>query len=132
MAILKIGGDEVEDRIKRYPDGTYFDEHVKVEEREKPWERECTRYIVGEDGVTYTIEFTLRKGFSFDGYNIVKASLHLGDSDKSICHHHFYKPIDCDGIIKDDVTRELGYANVTVSGKKMLGTRFAFKSLHPG
>ncbi|KAG4436986.1 hypothetical protein IFR05_007524 [Cadophora sp. M221] len=33
MAILKDGNDKYEVRIKRYPDRTYFDEHIRVEDR---------------------------------------------------------------------------------------------------
>ncbi|KAF8851153.1 hypothetical protein BDZ45DRAFT_808585 [Acephala macrosclerotiorum] len=50
MAILKEGNDKYELRIKSYTSKTYFDEHVKVEDREKPGDWEFKRHIIGEEG----------------------------------------------------------------------------------
>ena len=77
MAILKSGNDEYEVRIKRYPEKTYFDEYVKTGDREESSATSCDRYIVGEDGVRYTIEVTLKKGFSFGDYEVVRARLYI-------------------------------------------------------
>jgi hypothetical protein len=77
MAILKSGNDEYEVRIKRYPEKTYFDEYVKTGHREKSSATSCDRYIIGEDGVRYTIEVTLKKGFDFEDFKIVRAKLYI-------------------------------------------------------
>jgi hypothetical protein len=75
MAILKERGDQYEVRIKRYPEGTYFDEYVKNGERDKSSAKKCDRYIIGESGVKYTIEVTLRNGFNFGKYDRVHVQL---------------------------------------------------------
>ncbi|KAH7377948.1 hypothetical protein BKA64DRAFT_750362 [Cadophora sp. MPI-SDFR-AT-0126] len=129
MAILKDGDDTYEVRIKRYPDGTYFDEHIKVEEREKPGAEECTRYIVGEAGMRYTIEVTLRKGFDFGKDDRVQAQLFFPGIKSSICYLDVFKPLGLAGLTTEDITKRLEFADVTIGGRKMLGTRLAFRSL---
>ncbi|PVH79765.1 hypothetical protein DL98DRAFT_655164 [Cadophora sp. DSE1049] len=129
MAILKDGNDTYEVRIKRYPDGTYFDEHIKVEEREKPDATISTRYIVGEAGMRYTIEFTLREGFDFGEYDRVQALLCFPGMKSHICHLDVFKPRDLADLTTEDITKQLEYADVTIYGRKMLGTRLAYRSL---
>ena len=132
MAILKSGSDEYEVRIKRYPEKTYFDEYVKTGDREEPSATSCDRYIVGEDGVRYTIEVTLKKGFSFGDYGVVRARLFIPGHEVSISENDVHKPEDFENGIKSDMTTELQYADVTVEGSKVLGARFGFRSLAIG
>ncbi|KAK0101031.1 hypothetical protein ONS96_006261 [Cadophora gregata f. sp. sojae] len=129
MAILNDGNDTYEVRIKRYPDGTYFDEHIKVEEREKLGARKCTRYLVGEADMRYTIEFTLHKGFDFGTYDRAQAQLYFPGITSSICHLDVFKPLGLEGLTSEDITKKLEYADVIIGGRKMLGTRFAFRGL---
>jgi hypothetical protein len=129
MAILKSGSDEYEVRIKRYPEKTYFDECVKTGDREEPSATSCDRYIVGEDGVRYTIEVTLKKGFSFGDYEVVRARLFIPGHEVSISENDVHKPEDFENGIKSDMTTELQYADVTVEGSKVLGARFGFRNL---
>jgi hypothetical protein len=56
---------EYEIRIKRYPEGTYFEEHVKTEVIDWYGDNERERYIIGESGTKFTVEVTLKKGFYF-------------------------------------------------------------------
>jgi hypothetical protein len=56
MAILSQQINQVEVRIRRHPQNTYFDEYVKVGDREKTDATSCNRYIIPEPGQMYTIE----------------------------------------------------------------------------
>lgn len=132
MAIPKDGDDEYEVRIKRYPDKTYFEEHIKIGDREKPGATSCGRYIVGEEGVTYTIEVTLRKGFTFGEFDRVQALLFIPGLEGTIAFKDIFRPADCKGKIKEDIIAELEYADVVVLGCKVLGARFTFRGLGIG
>jgi hypothetical protein len=132
MAILKGGNEEYEVRIKRYPEKTYFDEYIKTGEREKTAATKCKRYIVGEDGVKYTIEVTLKKGFMFGEFHSVQAKLKVPGKTDSVCHKNIRRPADYKDGIKEKITTELEYADVTVRGLKLMGARFAFRSLALG
>jgi hypothetical protein len=132
MAILKCGNDEYEVRIKRYPEKTYFDEYVKTGDREKSSAIACDRYIIGEDGVRYTIEVTLKKGFTFGEFDRVQAQLFVSGHKRSTSFRNMWRPADYEGGIKTDLTTELEYADVTVGGSKVLGARFGFRSLAIG
>jgi hypothetical protein len=127
MAILKSGGDEYEVRIKKYPEKTYFDEYIKTGDREEPSDTSCDRYIIGEDGVRYTIEVTLKKGFSFGNYDVVQAQLFIPGQEKGICSTNIRRPADHVG--DTDLTKNLEYADVTVGGIKVLGARFGLQNL---
>jgi hypothetical protein len=60
MAIFFDGdANGYEVRVKRHPERTYFEEHVKMERRERLWDHERERYIIGESGAKFTIEVTL-------------------------------------------------------------------------
>lgn len=132
MAILKSGNDEYEVCFKRYPEKTYFDEYVKTGDREKSSATSCDRYIIGEDGVRYTIEVTLKKGFSFGEFDVVQALLFVSGQEKSVSHKNLRRPSDFEGGIKEDMKTELEYADITFRGSKMLGARFGFRSLAIG
>jgi hypothetical protein len=129
MAILKSGNDEYEVRIKRYPEKTYFDEYVKTGDREKSSAISCDRYIIGEDGVRYTIEVTLRKGFDFEDFNIVQAQLCVPGQEESISFKNIQRPADYKDGIKKDLMTELQYVDVTVGGSEVRGARFGFRNL---
>lgn len=129
MAILKEGNDEYQVRIKRYPEKTYFDEYVKTNGREVPGSRRCDRYIVGEGGVRYTIEVTLKEGFDFGTYSQVQVQLGLPRHNDTVSFKDIYKPNHSEGGIKEKLSTELEYADVTVGGRMMLGARFAFQNL---
>ena len=132
MAILKCGNEEYEVRIKRYPEKTYFDEYIKTGEREKTAATTCKRYIVGEGGVKYTIEVTLKKGFMFGEFHSVQAQLKVPGKTSPVSHKNIRRPADYKDGIKEKITTELEYADVTVRGLKFLGARFAFRSLALG
>jgi hypothetical protein len=132
MAILfDVEANEYEVRIKRYPEGTYFEEHVKTERRERDWDQDRERYIIGESGAKFTIEVTLRKGFYFVEYDVVQAQLFLPGRDDSVTRIHINKPSDLDGKRRttSDIIDQLQYADVEIGGKKVLGARFAFRDL---
>ena len=134
MAILKDGTDEYEVCIKRHPQKITFEEYVKIGDRPKPDAKSCTRYIVGEEGVTYTVEVTLRKGFIFGDYTRVDAKLCLPGQKDPISSIYIHPPPDT-GLHSPttlDVSKTIEYADVELQGRKMLGTRFAFRSLVAG
>jgi len=136
MAILKDGTDEYEVRIKRYPDKTYFDEYVTLSEREEVKARKCDRYIVGEEGVTYSIEVTLKAGFNFGDFTCVRASVCLASQYRyqdEIGHVTIRKrPGDEYRPTTSDITSSIEYANTKLDGKPMLGARFTFRNLVVG
>jgi len=123
--------NQYEVRIKRYPEGTYFDEHVKTKHREWDCDDERERYIIGESGVKFTIEVTLRKGFYFGGYDYVQAQLFLPGRDESVSCIEIYKPSDLNwkGRTTSDIIEELEHADIEINGLKVLGARFAFRDL---
>jgi hypothetical protein len=101
-------------------------------EREKTAATTCKRYIVGEDGVKYTIEVTLKKGFRFGEFDLVRAQLKVPGKIDSVCQKDIRKPADYKDGIKEKIKTELEYADVTVRGLKLWGARFAFRSLALG
>jgi hypothetical protein len=94
MAILRDGSNEYEIRIKRYPDGTYFDEYIKLDNREQQGGTACYRYIVGEDGVRYTIEVTLKEGFTFGNFDQVQVQLNVQGQEEEVCVKNIFRPTD--------------------------------------
>jgi hypothetical protein len=123
--------NQYEVRIKRYPEGTYFEEHVKTKHREWDWDDDRERYIIGESGALFTIEVTLRKGFYFGKYDAVQALLFLPGRHDSVCHINMYKPSDLKRRQRttSDIIDELRYADVEIDGLKVLGARFTFRDL---
>jgi hypothetical protein len=133
MAILKDDNDEYEVRISRHPGNAQFDEYIKIGDREKPKDTECVHYIVGEAGVTYTIEVILKKGFRFGNYSRVRAKLHLLGQKDSVSQVDIFNPNPTENEPTiADISRKIEYANVVVDGQKMLETRFTFRNLVAG
>jgi hypothetical protein len=132
MAILSEGDDQYEVRIKRYPDKTYFDEHIKVGDREKPNAQSCERYIVGEEKITYTIELILHKGFNFGKYEFVRMQLWFHGQKQEVGYADACKPYGQPSIITEDVNASLEFATVQMNGLMMKDTRFVFHGLHSG
>ncbi len=115
MAILTLLGNEYDVRIKRHPNA-YFDEYVKTGNRDKNNATQCDRYIVGEEGVTYKIEATLKKGFTFSictGFRVKLMFPGQQEAVSYICIH-------------------TGICGLQLGRQKILGTRFAIRSLVMG
>ncbi len=124
---MNDGGDEFEVRIKGYPDGTYFDEYIKLDNREQQGGTARDRYNVGEDGVRYTIEVTLKEGFTFGNFDQVQVQLNVQGQEEEVCVKNIFRPPDnSSDCLEEDITIELQYAGGTVHGHKLLGARFAF------
>jgi hypothetical protein len=87
---------------------------------------------VGGDGVRYTIEVTLKKGFMFEEFHFVQTQLKVPGKIDSVCHKNIHRPADYKDGIREKITTELEYADVTVRGLKLWGARFAFRSLALG
>jgi hypothetical protein len=107
MAVLTEESDQYEVRMKRFPEGTYFDEYVKTGERDKPTATECDRYIIGESGVKYTIEVTLRKGFNFGKFSQIRVMLFFPGSKSSISFIDIFKPSHDEPESSADIIAEL-------------------------
>ncbi|KAE8450144.1 hypothetical protein EG329_006925 [Mollisiaceae sp. DMI_Dod_QoI] len=130
-SILKQGDDQYEVRIKHFPNKTYFDDHIKVEAREKSGATKCERYIAVEEGEKFTIEITLHKGFDFGEYDRVHAQFWLPGQADTLSWINIFKPANIT-VLKSPISKELEYADIRVGGCKMLGTRFAFRGLEIG
>ncbi|TGO09251.1 hypothetical protein BTUL_0174g00340 [Botrytis tulipae] len=131
MAILKTELGEVEVRIKRYPDDTYYDEYIKVEGKEKSTDIERERYIVAEPDTTFYIEVTLKEGFKIGKYSSIDARVCVADTNGSISSITLLSR-HTEGSkrkAKTDHIQNMQYADVEIDGQKMLGARFAFKKI---
>lgn len=133
MAILSKEINQVEVRIKRYPEGTYFDEYIKVGDREKRDATTCERYIIPEPGVTYTIEVTLKKGYQFGKCNDVTASLRLSGSPTVIACGYIGAPQDESEYLEKDLVKDVEFTDIIqVGGRKISGARLAFRQISVG
>ncbi|KAF7865785.1 hypothetical protein EAF04_005950 [Stromatinia cepivora] len=129
MLILNTKQDDVEVPIKRYPDDTYHDEYIKVEDKEDHSDKKRERYIVAEPGTTYYIEFGLKKGYDFGEYSLIKARLFFPGRDQAISRFKFGAKPENRPKLKTDLIEKIQYADVEVDGQKMLGARFAFRNI---
>jgi hypothetical protein len=133
MAILSKEINQVEVRIRRHPENTYFDEYVKVGDREKADATSCDRYIIPEIGQMYTIEVTLKRGYNFGNSNAVKASLHLPGVTQAISAISIFPPKDYDDFTEEDLTIHLTYAErVRIGGCNISGARLVFHKVSIG
>jgi len=132
MAILSQEFNQVEVRVRRHPQNTYFDEYVKVGDREKTNAASCDRYIVPEPGQMYTIEVTLKKGYHFGNWSRVGAGLFLPGVNKPISLGMLRPPSDKD-FAEEDITLSMAYArSLLVKDRVLSGSRFAFRTMKIG
>jgi hypothetical protein len=130
MVILTEDGNQYEVRIKRVPQNTYFKEHIKVGDREKPDAIQCDRYIVGEQDQQYAIEITIKKGFQWDNFGKVAMGLFLPGCKYPVAVRCFHKSRAIDiGTI--DVSVDLECIN-HASFSDFRGAPFSFKNLAIG
>ena len=135
MVILTQDDNQSEVRIKRQPEGSYFDEYVKVGDREKGNAQSYDRYIIPEPGVTYTIEITLKKGYQFYGCQGVMAVLVFPGQRLPWEMSEFTRFINQrpDFPLSADWTRSLEHSGVVIaSGNKISGGRLAFREISIG
>jgi hypothetical protein len=130
MAILAEDGNQYEVRIKRIPHNTYFEEHVKVGDREKPDAIKCDRYIVGEPGQQYAVQITIKKGFQWNQFEEVSMGLYLPGSLDPLAWTYLGKSI-AGRIGNGDVTIDLDCINHE-SLRNFIGAPFSFKNLAIG
>jgi hypothetical protein len=120
----------VEVRVKKYPldaDG-YFDEYVKLEERH-PRTMSQTRFLVIEERIPYAIEIVLRKGFSFEGYSVLRATLSYLGTVISIQDWSIPKGFDSYEPSFEDQILHLEANDPILNGKIMKGAKFVFETL---
>jgi hypothetical protein len=133
MAILSLGPNKVEVRIRRHPQNTSFDEYVKVGDREKTDATSCDRYIIPEPGQIYTIEVTLKRGYNFGKADCVSASLCLLGVAKPISALQIRPPNDYENFTKEDLKVHLTYVKrVRVDGHSISGARLVFGEVSIG
>ncbi|TGO40014.1 hypothetical protein BHYA_0044g00340 [Botrytis hyacinthi] len=128
MAILNTSQGEVEVRIKRYPDDTYYDEYIKVEGKEKSTDIKRERYIVAEPDTTYHIEVTLKAGFDFGDHDVIAAYLYFSDGNNLISSIGFWEH-KYTRKLKEDIVKNIQYDDVEVDGEKVFGARFSFRQI---
>jgi len=128
MAILTQGKNQVEVRIKREPEGTYFDEFVKVGDA-APNIRTCEHYIVGEPGVTCSIEITLKAGYDFGECENVKVWLFTHGRQEVVAQGSLSKTT---AIKTKDLKLLLSKTNLLIGGQRLKGASLAFKELKIG
>jgi hypothetical protein len=133
MAILSQEFNQVEVRIRRHPQNTYFDEYVKVGDREKANATSCDRYIIPEPGQVYTIEVTLKKGYHFGNWSRVSAALFLPGVKKLISGGVFFPPSDKE-FTEENMSVSMACTSRTlpVNGRVLSGSRFAFRTMEIG
>ncbi len=133
MAILSNEINQVEVRIRRHPEKTYFNEYVKVGDREKTDATSCDRYTIPEPGQMYTIEVKLKRGYNFESSNRVKATLRLPRVASPISALAIHPPEDYENFTSVDITIHLTYAErVRLNGYDISGPRLAFREISIG
>ena len=80
----------------------------------------------------YTIEVVLHKGFSFGDFDRVQVQLRLPGRNPAVSSIEIFRLAEHKNGIKEEIIKKLQYADVTVAGRKMLGTRFVFRALELG
>jgi len=128
MAILNQDKNQVEVRIRREPEGSYFDEFVKIEGAPPPNVQTCEHYIVGEPGITYSIEVTLKAGYDFGKCKAVKAWLHTHGRNNAVAEAGFIERTTTTG----DLKRILSKTNLLIEGQRLKGASLTFKELNIG
>lgn len=130
MAILSEGGNEYEVKIIRRPQDTYFTEHVKVGNLEKPDAESCERYIVAESGQRYAIEVTIKQGFRWGHFDEIDISMAFIERSYIACM--ILRRVDYGRQLKkEDVTVYLDCLNFQVA-RDLVGAPFCFRGLAIG
>jgi hypothetical protein len=129
MAILNQGKNQVQVRIKREPEGSYFDEFVKIGDAEVPDVTRCEHFIVGEPGVTCLIEVTLKAGYNFGKCKMVKAFLRTHGREEIVVQGGFLKT---GAATTKDFKILLSKTDLLFGGQRLKGASLAFKQLEIG
>jgi hypothetical protein len=130
MAILQQSKNQVEVRIKREPEGRYFDELVKIGDAQVSEVRTCEHYIVGEPGVSCSIEVTFKAGYDFGKCERVKVCLFTHGRNEVVAQASFNKKkrtITC-----KDFKLRLYKTDLLIGGQRLEGASLAFKQLKIG
>ncbi|KAM3073395.1 hypothetical protein ACMFMG_004705 [Clarireedia jacksonii] len=127
MAILTDKYGQIEVRIKRCADGTYFGEYVKTEHKIEGHEGP-ERYIVMEPGATWSAEIIFQAGYSYENCSSVDAFLRFPRHIQVISSVKFETP-EHGWRIGHDLTKELRHADVRKSGNPIHGSAFTFRDL---
>ncbi|EPE29873.1 hypothetical protein GLAREA_01033 [Glarea lozoyensis ATCC 20868] len=131
MAILSgraDGSNEVEVRVKRWPEDTYFEEYIKTGDREKATATACERYIVPEPGKQYIIEVVLKAGYDFNCQE-VRIELFFPGIEKEVSKLRIFYPGPCVGVSPDRKYTLIGTNKFEVDGRISSGARFVFNAV---
>ena len=137
MAILSgtnDGSNEIEVRVKKWPENTCFEEHIKIGDREKANARSCERYIVPEAGKQYKIEIILKAGYQWD-FQQLRVELFFPNIEKPVSYERIYglNYVDGKGNSSGDSRYMLHSTNrFEVNGRKLAGACFVFGALAVG
>jgi hypothetical protein len=135
MAILTHNGNEVEVRIMKLADQSYYDEYVKIEGREDAASTTCQQYIVPEPGTTYAVEVNLKKGYVFGECDMIVVRLYMikGKAEIQMSRARFQRPKDHKGNTEMDMRVILKKSRAFVDAKSYLtGAELFFKRLEVG
>ena len=129
MAILNVPGGQIEVVVVKHPDGTIYEEHVKLGEREKPDAKECDRYIVGEPGAKFYIKVKPLKGFNFGKCKWVSVRLLVPGLPAELIRKSLDAPKQGSSSIGQDMELKLEYIAALENGQKTKEVRPSFKPL---
>jgi hypothetical protein len=133
MAILGVESNKVEVRIVRNQLGTYFDEYVKVGDREKRDAITCERYIIPDPGVIYSIEVTLKEGYQFGNAEMVRCMMYLPGVNSPVSVLSILRPRNLEhDVLEEDIVKCIEYADTEVNGRKISGSRLVFRDISIG
>jgi hypothetical protein len=133
MAILGVESNKVEVRIVRNQLGTYFDEYVKVGDREKRDAITCERYIIPDPGVIYSIEVTLKEGYQFGNAEMVRCMMYLPGVNSPVSVLSILRPRNLGhDVLEEDIVKCIEYADTEVNGRKISGCRLVFRDISIG
>jgi len=132
MAILSEEGNEYEVRIQRNRDYTYFEEYVKVGDRERLGALSCERYIVGEPGTSYRIKVIVKKGFKWGNYEAVEAQFGFPGNDDPFASVTLDRQPHSKNRLDEDASIYIDCVNTKLNGAKIFGGTLSFRSLQIG
>jgi hypothetical protein len=134
MAILYLDEGSVGVRVQKCPleDGIYYDEYIKLGNRERRGVQHADRFISCEDGDEYALEICFNEGFAYGDYDIARAKLYHGGQSKIVETKDCKLPKDQGDGLKQDLIFRIATTRVRIGGQDIKDVRFAFRGLVVG
>lgn len=131
MVVLSEDGNEYEVRVRRAPQGTYFDERIKFGD---PWETKdltADRYIVAEPGQEYAVEVIVKKGMKWGPYKQISATMFFVNGEEAVAGY-FLDRKDEEETTTEDHILTFACVNYAPLGTNLIGAPFTFQNLAIG